>query len=191
MLGFLKLLLVLIVMLVTIQAIFQTGETVLFGPVTLEGLIYGFLISYRLITLFLLMPLVIMTTDIYYISLGLVKLGMPYKYAYMATTALNMVPTLQEEIQTIMEAKKLRASTVYEDGNILQKMKAYPTLVVPLVIGTMRRANQMGIAMDARSFASSKSRTYLLDTHMRNSDWVAMALVIASAIAMTVYNIMV
>ena len=186
--GFLRLMMVLIAIIIGIQAIFQTGETVLFGPVTQEGLFYGLLISFRLITLFMLMPLIIMTTQIYHIALGMVKMGLPYKVAYMATTALNMVPTLQNEIGVIMEAQKLRAFTVYEDGSIPQKLKAYPTLVIPLVIGTMRRAQQMGVAMDARSFACSKERTYIFDFEMSRSDKIIMTLLILLTVLMVYMN---
>ncbi len=187
--GFFKLLIPLFAFVIIIQAIFQLGETVLIQPlipsfipliggvgrITLEGTLYGLILCYRILTLILLMPLITMTTEVNALALGLVKLGMPYKVAYMATTALNMIPSLQEQVKTIMDAQKLRGFTVFEEGSLPKKLKAYPTLVVPMVIGAMKKSMLIGVAMDARAFGSSKTRTYVRDLSFRWYDGVAVA----------------
>lgn len=137
-----------------------------------EGLEFGVLLTIRFLSLILLMPMVIKTTTINQMSLGMVRLGLPYKVAYMTTTSLNIIPTFQEEIGTIMDAQKLRGMTVFEEGKKWEKFKAYPALVVPMVIGAMRRAQQMGVAMDTRAFGCSKNRTYIETICMRRSDWL-------------------
>ncbi|MBS3970422.1 MAG: energy-coupling factor transporter transmembrane protein EcfT [Clostridia bacterium] len=200
--GMAKLLIGIFAFVIIIQGIFQLGDTYLVAPlipeivpliggkgrITLEGLLFGVLISYRLLTLICLLPLITMTTPVHHIALGLVKLGLPYKVAYMATTALNLVPSFKEEINTIMEAQKLRAFTVFEEGSLPQKLKAYPALVVPLVIGAMRRAQLMGVAMDARAFGAFKCRSYIEDFTFAKKDMVAVALVVAFFIVMVAVN---
>jgi energy-coupling factor transport system permease protein len=137
-----------------------------------EGLEFGILLTIRFLALIILMPMIIKTTTINQISLGMVRLGLPYKVAYMTTTSLNIIPTFQEEIRTIMDAQKLRGMIVFEEGKKWDKFKAYPALVVPMVIGAMRRAQQMGVAMDTRAFGCSKQRTYIESIRMKKSDWM-------------------
>ena len=154
-----------------------------FGP-RWQGFIFGLLLTIRLMALITLMPMIIKTTRLDYLSLGFVGLGLPYKVAYMATTAINMVPTFSDEIHVIMDAQKMRGMTVFEDGKVRDKIKGWTTLVVPLVIGAMRRSQQMGVAMDTRAFGASKKRTYLEELHIKKSDFIALAVAILLAAAL-------
>lgn len=198
--SYFKFLLGLFAFLTILQALFYPGTQVLVQPVipnfvpliggsgtiTVEGMLFGLLISFRLLVLVCLLPLITMTTPIHMFALGLVRMGMTYKIAYTATTAINMIPALQAETGVIIDAQRLRGFTVFEKGTLMQKMKAYPALVVPLVIGAMRRAQLMGVAMDARAFGALKGRTYVEDIAMRPADWVALVvLVFYSAAAVT------
>ena len=118
-------------------------------------------------------------------STSLVRMGLPYRLAYTVTTALNLIPTLQAEAGVIRDAQRLRAFQAFEKGTFLDKLKAYPPLVTPLIIGAMRRAQLMAIAMDSRAFGSGASRTYIQDIRMRVGDWlfVGFSILYAGAIA--------
>ncbi len=200
--GYMKLLVGLVLFLFVIQAIFQNGETALIDPIipyavpliggigriTLEGILYGLLLSFRLVIILCLMPLVIMTMRTKDFSLGFVKLGVPYRIAYMITMALNYVPTLQGEISTITSAQKLRGFMVFEKGSALQKLKAYPALVIPLVMGAMKRSMQIGMAMDVKAFGLNKKRTFLHDLTMRKADWAVLFLFCALYAALLAMN---
>jgi len=201
--SLIKLMLGLMAMITLMQAIFQDGTTVLVQPIIpkaipliggagtiyWEGVRYGLILSYRLITLILIMPLFLMTTDVNSISVGLVKLGLPYRFAYMASTALNMIPSLTEQVSTIMDAQKLRGSMVFEEGKMMEKLKAYPALVVPMVIGAMKKSMLIGVAMDARAFGCDKKRTYVQTLTFTRSDMIALAGIILYLIGLIVLNI--
>lgn len=201
--GMLKFMVPLILFIFVVQALFQIGETDLVNPIipksvpviggigriTKEGVIMGFAISYRLVTLILLMPLITYTTDIGRLSLGLVRLGMPYKIAYIATTAFNMIPSMSEQVKDIMNAQKLRAFTVFETGKTIEKMKAYPALVIPMVVGAMKKSVLMGVAMDARAFGCSKKRTYVRNLRMRATDYIWLVGVVLFVAGLVVLNI--
>ncbi len=174
-----------ILFLLAAQALLYPGETALVQPIipqtvpwigglgriTLEGLSFGLLLSLRLLAMVTLMPLVSMTTPVHTLTLGLVRLGLPYSWAYMTTTALNLIPILQTEAVTIADAQRLRAFRVFEQGRLWDKLKAYPALVTPLIIGAMRRAQLVAVAMDSRAFGASAERTYIQDIQMRARDW--------------------
>lgn len=193
--GYLKFLMSLFVILTLMQAFFYSGEHYLVKPVipefipligglgsiSQEGVLFGLLLSFRLLTLVCFMPLIMMTTPIHLFSLGLVKMGMSYKIAYMATTAINLIPIFESETQVIMDAQKMRGLKVFEKGKLFEKFKAYPALVVPLVIGAMRKAQLMGVAMDSRAFGASPQRTYIEDITMRPVDLAALLFTIIYA----------
>jgi len=179
--GFMKILLPIIGFLFVVQAILYPGTTPLIKPlipigkgigqVTLEGILFAVLLALRLMAMIIMLPLVSFTTPVQIFALGMVKMGLPYKLAYTLTTALNLVPILQTETGVIVDAQKLRAMQTFEKGRIGEKMRAYPALVTPLVIGSMRRAQLMAVAMDSRAFGASTSRTYLEDISLHFKDW--------------------
>ena len=178
------------VFLFVVQAIFYPGETALIRPlippavplvggmgqVTLEGMLFALLLSLRLLAMMLVLPLVSMTTPVHVFTLGLVRLGLPYRLAYTMTTALNLIPILQTEANVIRDAQRLRAFQVFERGGFFEKLRAYPALVTPLIIGAMRRAQLIAVAMDSRAFGASVHRTYIRDIRMRAGDWAFIAL---------------
>jgi energy-coupling factor transport system permease protein len=162
------------VFLVLTQGFFYAGEASrLFGtPLKPEGLVYGLVLCVRVMTLACTLPFLLATSTIEELVLGLTKLGLPYRTAYTATTALNQVPVLRADIASIIAAQKLRGCAAFEGKNPLRKLKAYPALVVPLVMSAMRRANLMGTAMDARAFGSSKTRTSIHGLRFKIPDFL-------------------
>lgn len=180
--SFMKVLLGIILFLFVVQAILYPGDTPIIKPlipigngigqITLEGILFAVLLSLRLMAMIILLPLVSFTTPVQSFALGMVKMGLPYKLAYTMTTALNLVPILQAETGVIVDAQRLRAMKSFENGKLGEKLRAYPALVTPLVIGSMRRAQLMAVAMDSRAFGASKNRTYLEDEHMESRDWI-------------------
>ncbi len=188
----------LFIMLILIQSLFYPGHIELvaplipkavpliggYGHITLDGIVHGIMISLRMCVLISLIPLLTTTTKTEEIVLGLVRLKLPYKYAYMGTTAMNMVSTFTDEFQTVRNAQLLRACTTFEEGKFWEKLKAYPALIVPLIIGALRRAQAMGVAMDARSFGARKTRTYIREIHWQNHDTVGVVIIVLSLVAM-------
>ncbi len=172
--------------LFVVQALFYPGETSLVYPIvptavpliggagriTLEGILFAVLIILRLFAVVLVLPLVSLTTPVHMLTLGLVRLRLPYRVAYAMTTAINLIPVLQSEANVIVDAQRLRAMQVFEKGRFWDKLRSYPPLVTPLVIGAMRRAQLIAVAMDSRAFGASKSRSYIQDIRMQAVDWL-------------------
>jgi len=188
-LSYLRVLVFLFLLLIIMQAVFYPGEKVLLEPlipeavplvggkgnITLEGVLFGLLLCLRVLTLMCIFPVLLATTTLEKITLAMVKLGLPYRIAFTATTAINQLPVLQSEAGVIMDAQKLRGFMVFETGRFLSKIKALHVLVVPLVMGSMRRASMMGIAMDSRAFGAFKKRTFVDEINIERRDWIALA----------------
>jgi energy-coupling factor transport system permease protein len=188
--SYIKFLFWLIVFVTVMQVLFGPGDRYILKPLIPEsvpliggsgslkwdGLVLGLIIGLRLIALIVLMPMLTMTTEVNILALGLTKMGMNYKGAYITTTAINLIPTFEDEAQIIMDAQKMRGMRAFEEGKLFDKLKAYPALAVPLVIGAMRRAQMMGVAMDARGFGAYSTKTYLEDIKMSSLDYAAFAI---------------
>jgi energy-coupling factor transport system permease protein len=198
--SYIKFLFGLIIFITAAQIIFGPGTNYIIKPLIPEsvpliggrgslkwdGFLRGLIIGLRLIALIVLMPMLTMTTEINTLALGLTKLGLNYKGAYIITTAINLIPTFEDEAQVIMDAQKMRGMRAFEEGRLFDKLKAYPALAVPLVIGAMRRAQMMGIAMDARAFGAYRTKTYLENIKMSSGDYIAIAVcTVYSALALT------
>lgn len=194
--SFIKVLLPIIGFLFLVQAVFYPGNIPLikplipigkgYGQITLDGILFAVLLALRLVAMIIMLPLVNFTTPVQNFALGMVKLGLPYKLAYTMTTALNLVPILQGETGVIVDAQRLRAMHSFEKGRLMDKLRAYPALVTPLVIGSMRRAQLMAVAMDSRAFGASKSRTYLEDIRLHPADWIFICLIVLFTIGIIV-----
>jgi energy-coupling factor transport system permease protein len=87
-----------------------------------------------------------------------------------------------------MDAQKLRGARVFEKRSFLGKLKAYPGLAVPLVLGAMRKAKSSSVAMDSRAFGVYKTRTWLEKPKMKVYDLIFIALSLAFAAGILYLN---
>jgi energy-coupling factor transport system permease protein len=152
------------------------------GSLKREGLLLGITTGLRLVALVALMPMLTMTTEVKVLVLGLTKLGLNYKGAYVITTAINLIPGFEDEARAIMDAQKLRGMRAFEEGGFFDKLRACQALAFPLVINSMRRAQMMGIAMDARAFGAYPTKTYLETITMSCRDYIAFGSVCACSV---------
>jgi energy-coupling factor transporter transmembrane protein EcfT len=149
----------------------------------------------------LLLPLLTETTSPYSLASGLAALGINYRAAFIITTAFNLIPLFQKEARAIMDAQKLRGMRVFEakssikksgqkKGLFLGKLKAYPSLVTPRVLGAMRKAQMSSVAMDSRAFGVYSKRTWLEKPVMKVHDYLCMAVCLAFAFVLIALNIL-
>ena len=149
--------------------------------VTYEGLEKGFFISLRLILLIGVSSLLMFTTSPLMLTDALEALFKPLKrvgfpaheLAMMMTIALRFIPTLMEETDKIMKAQKSRGSNIGE-GNMIAKAKSMIPILVPLFISAFRRADELAMAMEARSYRGGEGRTRMKAMRMHKSDGWAM-----------------
>ncbi len=150
------------------------GTTPLFGPVTLESLLYGLGTGLKLSTAVVGATLFLATTKNEEITLGLIRLGLPYNAAFAFSMALRLVPTFVGAGATIVQAQKSRGLDV-ESGNILERIRKYLPLIVPIFASAIRSTNQLAMALESKGFGARSRRTHLLQLKMRPSDWLFVA----------------
>ena len=81
-----------------------------------------------------------------------------HEFALIMSIALRFIPSLIDETDRIIKAQKARGAD-FESGNIFKRIKALIPVLIPLLISSFRRAEELSDAMDARCYAGSKHRT--------------------------------
>lgn len=171
--------------LVFLQVLFFQGGEVLFYllpgqllPVTGEALYLGLAMGVRMMAVVLSFLIFLATTQFKDIILVLTeKLKLPYDYVFMFMTALRFVPTFMAEAVQIRYAQQVRGCPV-DSGNPLQKIKAYVTVALPLVLISLKKAERLAIAMETRGYGSG-SRTYYKEPALTKLDMLVVLLILA------------
>ena len=176
------------IMTVILWTLFGSGETPLFLFVEGEALLYGVGIALRIDTTIIAGMIFLSTTRNEEIATGLVKLGIPYRFAFAVSTALRLVPTIAATGSTIGQAQRSRGLDL-ESGNIIQRVRKNAPLLVPVFVSTIRSTNVFSMALESKGFGASKKRTYYLRLSMTRNDAMVLAilaLLLAAAIALRV-----
>jgi energy-coupling factor transport system permease protein len=179
--------LVIAIIILVVQVFFYPGKTELLrisGPVnfigfsgyiTLEGVLFGIAMVLRLLVIMIVAPLMVMTTPLPDFMVALVKLKVPYRFAFIMTTALSLLPSIQTHASIIQQAQLCRGITDFETRNLLTKLRAMAGLLVPLILGTFRDSQTLDVAMSSRAFGAPVKRTFLLESHMGAVDYIVLA----------------
>lgn len=160
----------LLIFTAVLNVFFYKGETVLvswrFISITKEGIIYSVFLIVRLFLLVMGSAILTLTTTPMALTDGLESLLYPLKLihlpihelALIMSIALRFIPTLMDETERIVNAQKSRGAD-FESGSIFARAKAIIPILIPLLISSFRRAEELGDAMDARCYSGSKHRT--------------------------------
>jgi energy-coupling factor transport system permease protein len=140
------------------------------GYITLEGILFGIAMVLRLVVIMIVAPLLVMTTPLPDLMLALVKFKVPYRFAFIMTTALSMLPSIQTHAGIIQQAQLCRGISYDTAGKFFTKLRASVSLLVPLILGTFRDSQTLEIAMSSRAFGAPIKRTFLLESHLRAVD---------------------
>ena len=117
------------------------------------------------------------------------KLHVPvHTFAMMMTISLRFIPTLLEETDKIMTAQKARGAS-FSEGNLVQRAKALVPILVPLLVSSFHRAEELATAMECRCYRGEAGRTKMRQLHAASRDYIAMTvtvLLFAAAVAVKI-----
>jgi energy-coupling factor transport system permease protein len=154
--------------------LFSTGETILFWRISVESL--SFAIARTLLMLLMISTGMILITSTRNEELvnGMIRLGMPYRVGFAISTALRLVPTIVTSTITISQAQRSRGLDL-DSGNLLERIKKFLPLLVPVFISTIRSTNIFGMALESKGFGARKDRTFYLVLQMQTMDYFVLA----------------
>ena len=169
-----------------LQIFFNKSGTPLWegGFITDRGLLSAGFITLRIVLVVLGASLLTLTTSPVELADGIETLLYPLKwikfpvheFALIMSIALRFIPTLMDETDRIIKAQKARGAN-FESRNVFKKAKALIPVLIPLLISSFRRADELADAMDARCYAGSKNRTKFKKNTFRLSDLFGLVLV--------------
>lgn len=149
-----------------------------FFELTREGLQNGIRFVWRIVLLVLLASVLTFTTKPLTLAHGLEKLLSPLsklnvpveQFSLMIVIAIRFIPTIQEELERILLAQKARGLDI-PSLSLPKRVKSYIPIVVPLLITTIQRAEQLTYAIDARAYGDGRGRIRYKQLEFRQIDY--------------------
>lgn len=172
---------------VLFQVLFsREGATlVAWGPLEIHsgGLRLGLFLGLRILLLVSVAGLLTATTSPVALADGIENLLSPFKrlrfpaheVAMMMTIALRFIPTLGEEAEKITKAQAARGADFSQGGPLRRALALVPVLV-PLTVGTFRRADELAEAMESRGYQGGEGRTRYRELRFRARDALVLVL---------------
>lgn len=161
--GSLKIVLPFAISLVLVQGLFWPGGTPVLqlGPISFkeEGLIFAARSTGRILVMVSSFLLLTLTTRADDLMLALSEKGVPSSITYILLATMQIVPRFQAKANTILDAQRSRG--LETEGNLWVRMKAVPTLVQPLLLGSMVDIQDRAIALEVRAFGREGPKTSL------------------------------
>ncbi len=167
-------LLVLTISSIIIWNLFSNGQTKLFWFIEAESLAFSFSRTLLMILMISIGMILITTTRNEELVLGMIRLGMPYRVGFAISTALRLVPTIASSTQTISQAQRSRGLDL-DNGTIIERIRKFLPLLVPVFISTIRNTNIFGMALESKGFGAREKRVFYLDLKMTRADYLVLA----------------
>ncbi|MBU9710520.1 energy-coupling factor transporter transmembrane component T family protein [Evansella tamaricis] len=164
------------VSLFMIQGILNpSNETVVWEVITgtrfvfyQEGLTVAGNVYSRIVPLIAVLYLAIRTLNMTELGVALNKAGISYRATFVLTSTFQIIPVLKKEMFQIINAQKSRGLNT--EGSLLNRMKAFIPLMVPLIQNSMMNVQNQVVALESKGFNSDNKKTYYRDPQKRAID---------------------
>lgn len=171
-----------------------TGDVlVAFGPlrITTDGLWAAVNYSLRLVIAVIAATLILLTTtptqltDAFDALLApLSRIGLPgHEIAMVFALMLRFIPTIADEASAIIDAQTARGGALAE-GSLFKRIRSVVPIVVSLLASSLRHANGLSRALDARCYEGGAARSHWHPLKLHALDGVAALLVVAYVVGL-------
>lgn len=181
----------LIILTSILNLFFYTGGTHILAnignkiKITAEGVDMAIKILLKLVLAITGASLFSLTTTPVEVANGIESLLKPLKIfkapvrdlAMIISIALRFIPTIFEEVNTIINAQKSRGAS-FDTGSIFKRIKAFIPILIPLFVNSFKRADELAFAMDARCYGASKKTIRLHKRKVKVLDVLTTILII-------------
>ena len=170
------------------QLFFISGGQVLFEmgfiKITSYGIEQAGIIFCRFVLIIFFSTLLTLTTMPLSLATAVESLLGPFKrfkvpvheIGLMLSMSLRFVPTLMDDTIRIMNAQKARGVD-FGEGNVIQKVKAMIPILIPLFATSLKRADSLATAMEARGYQGGNGRSQYRQLNWMNRDSIALLFV--------------
>ncbi len=153
-----------------------------------EGVAFAALLITRLLAIFGGAYLLNLTTYPGDLMASMQKSGLPLNIAYPLFSALQIVPTIESRLQSIIEAQTSRGLRL-QKVSLPQKLRNFVPLLTPLLLGAIEEAYRRSIALEARGFSSKVRKTFLRELQIRPLDiaFIILTITCVSLVSATIF----
>lgn len=182
---FIKVTVTMMIPLFAVQCIFtRCGEPLISvgdHVLVMSGGIYaGVLMVLRILTV-VTSALIVTTSPPGDYLLALVQCKMPYDLAFMILSAMHFLPLLSAEAKDRFSAVQMKGIDLKKIP-LRKKVSACLSLMLPILSGTLRRAEAMSCAMQMRGFRAFPRRTYMRKLLLNKRDCAVLVLCPAASV---------
>ena len=155
-----------------LNVFFNKGNTLLWSwrriEIYQEGLVFAAKMLLRLTYLVIGSSILTLTTtpvDLTHAVESLLKplriIKFPvHEFALIMSLTLSFIPSLIEETDRIIRAQKARGAD-FDTGGLIKRAKAFVPILIPLLVGGFRRAEELANAMNSRCYEGATKRTQM------------------------------
>jgi energy-coupling factor transport system permease protein len=147
---------------------------------TYAGFLYGLSTAIRLDTFLAAGILFLTTTRVEEIAYALGRLRVPYKVGFTLMLAFRLVPVFFDAALAVLQAQRCRGLELSR-GGLVRRLRRFVPVLVPVLIGALRRADRMAMALELRGFNSGRPRTTYLRARVGAADAVAGVVLVTTA----------
>ena len=153
--------------------------------VSTEGLYTAGILALRVILLYYVTTMLMLTTSLVDLTNGLElifgplqRLRVPVNELVLVfVIAIKFVPIFIEEMERLARAQTARG-VPFDEGGAIKRARRIGRLLVPIFISGFARADTLTIAMNTRSYRGGRYRTKFRQMRASSSDWLALTLVV-------------
>jgi len=161
-----------------------------FLSISTEGLYTAGILGLRVIFLYYVTTMLMLTTSLVDLTNGLElifgplqKIRVPINELVLVfVIAIKFVPIFIGEVERLARAQTARG-VPFDEGGALVRARRIGRLLVPIFISGFARADLLATAMNTRSYRGGRGRTKLRQLHATGADWLVLLLVVAWMLA--------
>jgi energy-coupling factor transport system permease protein len=161
-----------------------------FLSVSTEGLRFAAILGLRVLLIYYVTTMVMLTTPLVDLTNGLELLFRPLQRLRVPVNELVLVCVISIKFVPIFIAEMERLSRAYtargvpfDEGGALTRARRIGRLLIPIVIGGFRRADLLTTAMDTRCYQGSRPPTKLRQLRATPADWLILLLIVVWVLA--------
>jgi len=143
--------------------------------VTWEGCLFGLGMGVRLLIMVWGGVLLLSTTTIEELTQASEQLGIPSRVAFAFALAFRWVGILLGAGVGVIQAQRSRGLDI-SSGSILERVRKYVPLVVPLIGHALRQTNLLAMALESKGFHPTAHRSFQTIRRMKWIDRIVLVL---------------
>jgi len=143
-------------------------------------LVFSTIISLRFIAIISSSSIFFLTSSPDELDLVMRSLHLPYDLIFAFVTAVRFVPVILLDAVQIIDSQRSRGLEI-EKGNLFKRIRNYIPVLVPLIVQSIIRSEELAEAMESRAYGFSKRRTSYYTLRFRMRDYFALFLCLSLA----------